>query len=114
MGGRIALAARGSIAIRWRRNGPSSTRKIHWSKMTERGSAVAGQDDTRSLRRARRPEGVHDRELWQPRARVRETAHAAAASFRRVAPVWHVRGAFAELESEVIEVSRRNVPASAD
>ena len=41
------------------------------------------------------------RELWQSRARLRETAHDAAASFRGVAPVWHVRGA-AGLECEVI------------
>src|SRR5688572_26589550 len=85
---------------------PGPTRPRPGADARHTGSArrsSARGSDTRSLRRARRPEGVRDRELWKPRARLRETAHEAVASFRRVAPVWHVRGAFARLDFEVIE-----------
>src|SRR5215471_6913282 len=80
---------------------PRSGADARYTRSTRRSSARGS--DARSLRRTQRAEGVRDRELWKPRARVRETAHAAAASFRRVAPVWHVRGAFAGLDVEVIE-----------
>ena len=68
--------------------GPRSGADARYTRSARRPSARAS--DTRSLRRARWPEGVRDRDLWKPRARLRETAHDATASFRGVAPVWHV------------------------
>src|SRR5262249_48979223 len=78
------------------------------TRSARRSSARAG--DTRSLRRARWSESLRDRELWQSRARLRATAHGAAASFGRVAPVWHVPGAFAGLDFEVIKAPRIPTP----
>ena len=84
-----------------RPSGPPSVADARDTRSARRSSARASH--ARPLRCAWRAEGVRDGELWKPRARLRETAHEAVSNFRGVAPIWHIRGAFAGLDSEVIE-----------
>lgn len=85
-----------------RASGPRSGADACHTRSARRSSARAS--DARALRRARRPEGVRDRELWKSRARLRETALEGPASFGGVAPIWPIL--------RVIQVHQSELPTS--